>query len=194
MRTTRPPRARKGPNGSVDLRAARPPRTSVASATGNTLMNATVMAPITPAPRPAPSSTTSLTSPIPINEGLMRLGIRKKMPATIAASMNSKDRSGEIAICATRTIAVAGNTIRFGMIRRSRSVAASTTSTAAMNAAITAPPPSGWLANASPANIGASTRDRHGVTEERGRLGAVNRFRAMGRRLMTAAPVLALSI
>ncbi len=99
----------------------------------------------------------SFTSPIPINEVLNRQGIKNTTPAPSAARMNSGAWPGDMATFANRRIAAAGSTMRFGMIRRSRSVADTTTRTTAVNAARTAPAPSGYVANAKPANTADTT-------------------------------------
>jgi hypothetical protein len=73
---------------------------------------------------------------MPIPPGYASAATKKKVAAPRPAITHSGD--GSSAVCATSTIAAAGSTIRFGMMKRSMSIADTTTSTAQKNAATAA--------------------------------------------------------
>ena len=89
---------------------------------------ATIIATGTVRPSMTPSSSASLTSPIPMPAGYASAATKRKPAAPSPARAHSATGAG--AVCAASTTAAAGSTIRFGMIRRSRSVTETATSAA----------------------------------------------------------------
>ena len=77
---------------------------------------------------------------MPIPPGETSIGRQKKRPAASEIAISSGVRPGSMTICAARTATVAGSTMRFGILRCSRSTTASAATTQRRNAAPNARP------------------------------------------------------
>ncbi len=118
------------------FRAAWPCRASRTTAGTSALTIATISATGATRPSMTPSSSASLTSPMPIPAGYASAAMKRKPDAASPASSHSGE--GWSSVCAASTTAAAGRTIRFGMILRSRSVTETATSVAQKNEATAA--------------------------------------------------------
>src|SRR5215211_5078726 len=139
--TTVAPNARAGPRGRARFRAAPPSRTRRNKATGQIAISPISTAASTSSPRAAPSSSESLTSPIPTPPRLTSASTSTTAAAPSEYPTHSAARSPKKASCATSTMPAAGSSTLFGSRQRSRSTAASSTRTARKKAAMRHPEP-----------------------------------------------------
>src|SRR6476646_3559089 len=109
------PRARKGPNGKPIFRPARPWRTRMAMDGTSEARLAITRAAATLVPSAAPIRNASLTSPIPIPCGEIRLKTSRKPDA--AQAQISHTGLGWAMVIAASTTSDAGPTTRFGINR-----------------------------------------------------------------------------
>src|SRR5262249_13273044 len=95
---TSAPSTRKGPNGIVSLRAARPRRARITTETTKVASIETSAAPATAQPRPAPRTNASFTSPMPTPPFVVRATASATKKEANAAIVHSFQRSGSAAM------------------------------------------------------------------------------------------------